>query len=500
MENHTPENRAFVKTLMTQVLRSVLLVVFVASFGFGVAVKTQPAESKAIEKPLTQVGAWDLIAAMNVWRTSNGLPALIEDGTINAVAQGTAQIMADQNLSWHIGNVAGRLQGAGYGGGKKVYATENFAMASSGGSIDQIMMMWADPDHMLPATNPSYCHVGAGVATASNGFVYYVLQAAYVAGEACTGSYSPPGGTDPGSPGTGFVPGIVTPVELAEPNEKGIYTHIVKPGQAFWAIAVAYNTTIKNLRSWNGLSESYILRIGDELIILGPDAEGYVPPPKLDEVKISTPQADGRVVHEVQAYEYLGKIAAAYGVTVQQILDLNNIKESTPLGIGWELMIVPSNHTPTPTEPPLTPIERLTPAADGKYYHIVGEGAALEGIANLYGISVADLMSWNGLNEQSVIYPGDKLLLNVTPPPTITPTLAPVTPSPTATITPTATKSPTATPAPTIEPTATMTVTQKVNSGMKSAWLPIAAGAATAGAVFLLLRHLRSGKTPKNES
>ncbi len=500
MKNRTPKNKtnmAFVTHKVFLVLRVMLVIALL----IGVFPSMKRAEATPLERPLRQTAAWELIAAMNVWRTSNGLPALIEDATINAVAQATAQTMADQNLSWHIGNVAGRLQGAGYGGGKKVFATENFAMTSAGATIDQIMPMWDDPDHRLPATNPNYCHVGAGVATASNGFVYYILQAAYVSGEACTGSYTPPGGgTGPGTgPGSGITPGIIVPVELVEADESGIFTHIVKPGQSLWAIAVAYKTTIKNLRDWNNLPESYSLQIGDELIILGPDAEGFVPAPKLGEVKVSPPDADGRVVHVVQAYEYLGKIAAAYGVTVKQITDLNNIQETTPLGIGWELVIVASNHTPTPTERPLTPIERLTPAADGKYYHVVGEGASLAGIANIYGIPLADLLAWNGLKETSIIYPGDKLLLNVTPPATITPTFTPVTPSPTASMTSTPTKSPTPTLMPTIAATATMTPMEKAKRDLGGAWLPIAAGVATAAAVFLLLRYLRRQKGRNNQ-
>jgi uncharacterized protein YkwD len=74
------------------------------------------------------VTAYDLIIAMNTLRTSNGLPALVEDPIIDAVAQSTAEIMAAQQMSWHIGNVSGRLASAGYGGGSKVWATENFAV------------------------------------------------------------------------------------------------------------------------------------------------------------------------------------------------------------------------------------------------------------------------------------------------------------------------------------------------------------------------------------
>lgn len=493
MKNRTPKKHPFALWITCEMSR-VLRISLVLALFLGMLPAVKRAEANLPARPLRQTAAWELIAAMNVWRTSNGLPALIEDATINAVAQNTAQIMADQNLSWHIGNVAGRLQAAGYGGGKKVYATENFAMASGSATIDQIMPMWADPDHMLPATNPNYCHVGAGVATASNGFVYYILQAAYISGEACTGSYTPPGGVDPGTV-PGINPGIIVPVELVEPDGKGIYTHIVKPGQSLWAIAVAYKTTIKNLKAWNRLPEGYSLQIGDKLIILGPDAEGYVPEPKLGEVKVSPPDADGRVVHVVQPYEYLSKIAAAYGVSVKQITQLNNIEETTPLGIGWELIIVASNHTPTPTERPLTPIERLTPAADGKYYHIVAEGQNLNWIASYYGISLADLLTWNNLSVTSVIYPGDKLLLNVTPPATITPIFTPVTSSPTATITPTATKTliPSATPTQML--TATPDPGKTQNSSLAMVLLPILAGIAVVVSVILLVRYKRGQKS-----
>jgi len=75
-------------------------------------------EAKGAGAPLQTVSAYELIAAMNVLRMSNGLPALIEHPIIDAVAQGTAQIMADGLLSWHIGDVKGRLAAAGYGGAR----------------------------------------------------------------------------------------------------------------------------------------------------------------------------------------------------------------------------------------------------------------------------------------------------------------------------------------------------------------------------------------------
>ena len=120
------------------------------------------------------VTPYDLIAAMNTLRMSNGLPALIEDPIVNAVAQTTAEIMAANEMSWHIGNVRGRLAAAGYGGGATVWATENFAVGTIL-AIDEIMVMWADPDHMRPAVVAAYCHVGAGVATVAEWYVLLCL-------------------------------------------------------------------------------------------------------------------------------------------------------------------------------------------------------------------------------------------------------------------------------------------------------------------------------------
>ena len=106
-----------------------------------------------------------------------------------------------------------------------------------------------------------------------------------------------------------------------------------------------------------------------------------------------------------------------------------------PLQIGQKLVIDPGNITPSPT---LSNIQKLTPEADGNYYHTVHSGETLSWIASFYDVPLADLMAWNGLNAASVIRPEQKLLLLVAPPatPTLTPSPATITPSPSPSITP----------------------------------------------------------------
>ncbi len=402
------------------------------------------------QAPVSQASAFELIIAMNTLRVAHGLPALIEDPIVNAVAQTTAEIMAANNMSWHIGDVRGRLAAAGYGGGATVWATENFAVSSVGMGIDEIMAAWGDPDHMRPAVTPAYCHVGAGVAKAGNGRIYYVLQAAYVAGQECGSiSSAPPAG---GVSQPGAVPGvsqIIIPVKIATPDEEGRVFHEVQAGQSFWAIAIAYQITIRDLEIWNNLSRDMPLKPGQRLFIPNENTEGYATPTPFGMFVPAKPDADGKIVHEVQPYQALITIAEAYKVPVERILALNGWQEDWPLQVGQKLLIDPGHVTPSPT---LTNIQRLTPEADGNYYHTVQSGETLSWIAGFYDISLADLMSWNGLNNASVIRPDQKLLLMVTPPPTATFTPGPVTITPSPS--PSATLSPTATPPAPVEPPA----------------------------------------------
>jgi len=457
------------------------------------AISVQAAQQPSKAAQSGEVTAFDLIIAMNTLRASYGLPALAEDPIINAVAQSTAQIMAANQMSWHIGDVDGRLASAGYGGGAKVWATENFAVGNH--SIDEIMLVWSDESHMIPAVNPAYCHVGAGVAKSANGMTYYVLQAAYTAGKSC-GEYKSPGGpTQPGG-GTGDgsavgVSQLIVPVKIASPGADGKVFHVVEAGQSFWAIAVAYKITIRDLEIWNNISRDSKLQIGQRLFIPSSNTEGYATPTPVGMVQVSTPDLDGKVIHAVEAYQTLITIAQAYEIQVETILVLNGIQADWPLQIGQKLVINPGSVTPSPTPRPLTPIEKLTPESDGKYYHIIKSGETLLWIAELYEVTLGDLIAWNGLSASSVIRPDQKLLLQVTPPATVTPTPAPATSTPTATVArPTATRS--------LTPThATASPTVAVNSSAASGgtaiiWF-VSIGLA-AGGLFLAI--LLSRKKP----
>jgi len=102
------------------------------------------------------------------------------------------------------------------------------------------------------------------------------------------------------------------------------------------------------------------------------------------------------------------------------------------------------------------PYELATPRADGAVIHITGQGQSLIGIAEAYQVPLDEILQLNNLTLDSIIYPGEEILIR--PANTATATLRPTATQPSATPTASATS---ATPTPrnsfTPKPTETAT-------------------------------------------
>ncbi|MCC6905217.1 MAG: LysM peptidoglycan-binding domain-containing protein [Anaerolineae bacterium] len=129
-------------------------------------------------------------------------------------------------------------------------------------------------------------------------------------------------------------------------------------------------------------------------------------------VEVAEPREDGAVIHVVQEGQAVWNIAEAYDTAVSEILALNRLDEDSIINPGDELIIVPA------------PI-RATPQPTGPIYHTVQSGQTLGGIALAYGLDLNTLLALNNLNDTSLIYPDQRLLIRpgdptATPPPTET--------------------------------------------------------------------------------
>ena len=311
------------------------------------------------------VGAYDLINLINGMRSSNGLGALAVDSALMACAQSTAETMAASNMTWHIGNVSGRASSFGYNNYNQCFATENFTMGSASMSISEVAASWSDATHMIPATSSSYCHIGAGVAKAANGLIYYVVQAAYPAGVNGCGYAKGTGNAGTGASGgsAGAAVSFIQAVVTATPNENGAIIHTVQEGQTLWAISQAYKVSIEDIQSWNKLYNSTALSLGQELYIPSKDEAGRTPTPQAELTVFPTADSRGRFFHVVSEGDTLWSISELWNVSLSSIYQANGMSADSSIGLGWEIAIpVTATATPLPTDTPTpTPLPTDTP-------------------------------------------------------------------------------------------------------------------------------------------
>lgn len=112
--------------------------------------------------------------------------------------------------------------------------------------------------------------------------------------------------------------------ETAEGTSAGVI-HVVQAGEGLFDIADIYGVSADELATVNNISNPNMLRVGQELIIPGVTAQ-------------QAAAARGNI-HVVKAGESLMGIALQYGVTVEEILAANDIKNPDAIYEGQELII-----------------------------------------------------------------------------------------------------------------------------------------------------------------
>jgi LysM repeat protein len=104
-----------------------------------------------------------------------------------------------------------------------------------------------------------------------------------------------------------------------------VVIHVVQPGEGLIDIAASYGVSVDAIAEANNIVDRNILRVGQELIIPG-----------------VTPQeaaAARGAVHVVAADETLLSIAIQYGVTVEEIMQANDLTDPNAIYEGQELII-----------------------------------------------------------------------------------------------------------------------------------------------------------------
>ena len=168
-------------------------------------------------------------------------------------------------------------------------------------------------------------------------------------------------------------------------TESMIYT--VQRGDTLSAIARRYGTTVQEIVDINNIQNPDLIYPGDRLRILTNST-----------IQGNEERGTGSITYTVQRGNTLSQIAREYNVSVEHIVELNDIENPNLIYPGQKLRITESDVTE------LSPVDNSIDV-----YYVVKSGDTLNGIARRFGITLNDILQYNDIQNPNLIYPGQTI-------------------------------------------------------------------------------------------
>jgi LysM repeat protein len=162
------------------------------------------------------------------------------------------------------------------------YRSENFVFGYQLAPLDAVEAWRGDEPHTNTMISPDRSDIGAGVAIAGDGTVYYVIDTALRTASGLPQSdaddFLPGGGSGALDPESAINQYIV-PVAISTARPDGNVYHTVQYGQSLWGIAIAYGTKIDQIRALNHLGSSNTVYPNQMLLVKQGATQPAVPTP-----------------------------------------------------------------------------------------------------------------------------------------------------------------------------------------------------------------------------
>jgi membrane-bound lytic murein transglycosylase D len=133
------------------------------------------------------------------------------------------------------------------------------------------------------------------------------------------------------------------------------------------------------------------------IVPLAQKSEGYysLSDNQREKSRLNIQKNSEKIIYTVVAGDSLWKISIKFGTTI------NNI--------GIKLVILRDNKNKTE----LAKITNTGIDINRDIFYTVKEGDNLSRIAQKYNVKIAEIRSWNDLNEEYILQPGDKLTITI---------------------------------------------------------------------------------------
>lgn len=186
-------------------------------------------------------------------------------------------------------------------------------------------------------------------------------------------------------------------------SSQGTYT--VKAGESVWSVANKNGITMNQLIEWNNIKNNFIYP-GQQLIVKGGNSTNTNTGSTTSAAKPNTPNtsattstsSSGNTMYTVKAGESVWSVANKHHITMDQLIEWNNIKNN--FIYPGQQVIVKKGSSQTTNQQSLA----------GSKTYTVKSGESVWGVADSHGITMAQLIEWNNI-KNNFIYPGQTLIV-----------------------------------------------------------------------------------------
>jgi membrane-bound lytic murein transglycosylase D len=218
---------------------------------------------------------------------------------------------------------------------------------------------------------------------------------------------------------------VLASLENLPPEERvSWHRHRVKKGETLSQIATRYEISTRELKRINEIKNVHRIRVGNILLIPVKDADAVAKassepryrqepnlPDKITMKKYEAPTGYNKVVYTVKPNDTLSEIAERYHVGLSKLRRWNDLRYSSFIRPGQNLVIyVPPEFN--------VPSEKSAPVPGGALkegkklvYHIVESGETLTSISRRYNKRISEILAWNSGIHKDRLYPGERIAI-----------------------------------------------------------------------------------------
>lgn len=192
--------------------------------------------------------------------------------------------------------------------------------------------------------------------------------------------------------------------------------YVVKSGDTASAVAAKNGISLSQLQNFNHLANINLIYVGQKLIVgSGATTQSNNQTQSKPATTTTNTTASSSSTYRVVSGDTMSAIASRHGMSLTALLNLNNMRASQIIYVGQTIKVSGSQSTNTnnqASQQSSTSQNTNKQTITGSY--TVKSGDTLYHIASQTGTSINTLLSVNGLQLTSIIYPGQVLKLSGT--------------------------------------------------------------------------------------